>query len=114
MTNWDNKRDVGRLTGRPWRRLRASVLLRDLYLCQCSDCAKRLVPLLADEVDHIIPLSRGGTNDLSNLRAMNRDCHARKSQAESGHGSRRVGVDENGWPVSARLAARKSGGHWNR
>jgi 5-methylcytosine-specific restriction protein A len=114
VSNWANKRDVGRLTGRPWRRLREQVLKRDNYLCQCAECATRLVPLAADEVDHVIPLSRGGTNHPDNLRAINSEHHRLKSQTESGAGSSRVAIGPDGWPVSARMAARKPGGHWER
>lgn len=81
---WDRKRDVGRLTGRPWRRLREQVLQRDKYLCQCQECKERFVPLEANEVDHIIPLARGGTDSMDNLRAINADCHKRKTLIDSG------------------------------
>ncbi|OWV29467.1 HNH endonuclease [Halomonas campaniensis] len=68
--------------GRPWRRLRDAVMRRDRYLCQCDDCIKesRITP--AHEVDHIIPLSRGGKDLMSNLRAISRDCHKRKTNRE--------------------------------
>ncbi len=33
------------------------------------------------EVDHITPVSRGGSNDFSNLRALCRGCHGRVSMA---------------------------------
>ncbi|SFY16506.1 HNH endonuclease [Azotobacter vinelandii] len=39
---------------------------------------------VADEVDHITPLSQGGTDDDSNLRAIaSRPCHARKTAREA-------------------------------
>ena len=38
----------------------------------------------ATEVDHILPLADGGTDDLGNLQAINRECHARKTVAENG------------------------------
>lgn len=74
--------------GRPWRRKRAAVLQRDGYLCQCDDCRANGKLLVAHEVDHIVPLSQGGTDDPSNLRAINRNCHRAKTQREAG-GSRR-------------------------
>lgn len=67
--------------GRPWRRLRAQVLKRDGFMCQCENCQGRV--LIAHEVDHITPVFEGGTDDLSNLRAINRDCHSVKTQAEA-------------------------------
>lgn len=73
--------------GRPWRRLRKQILDRDMWLCQCDDCKTRLVPLPAHEVDHIIPLANGGTDDPDNLQAINKDCHRRKTENESTHAS---------------------------
>ncbi|MFW8567055.1 AAA family ATPase [Orrella sp. 11846] len=64
--------------GRPWRRLRLQILERDNYLCQCSDCKTRKIPLPAHEVDHISNEldASGKLNDApTNLRAINRDCH---------------------------------------
>lgn len=82
--------------GRPWRRKRDQVLLRDQYLCQCEQCGGQR--LLADEVDHIVPLSRGGTDDLSNLRAINKDCHKAKTAREAS-GSSQAAVGTDGWPT---------------
>lgn len=67
--------------GRPWRRLRDHVMKRDGYMCQCQDCSGRR--LIAHEVDHVVPKAEGGTDDPSNLRAINRDCHKAKSQREA-------------------------------
>lgn len=64
-----------------WRRIRAVILKRDRYLCQCEDC--KGMRLTATEVDHIVPKSRGGTNEYSNLRAINCDCHAAKTRREA-------------------------------
>lgn len=69
--------------GYKWQVLRKRVLERDGYLCQCEECAKKLMPLPAHEVDHIIPKSQGGKDNLDNLRAINRECHKRKTQIES-------------------------------
>ncbi|TDB26365.1 HNH endonuclease [Stenotrophomonas sp. ATCM1_4] len=75
--------------GRPWRRLRDRILVRDRYLCQCGECQAGGLPLLADEVDHIIPIAEGGTDEESNLQAMSSVCHAKKTAEEAGRGSRR-------------------------
>lgn len=64
-----------------WRKLAMAVLKRDRHLCQCEDCNGRRLP--ATEVDHKTPKSRGGTDDLDNLQAINTDCHRRKSQREA-------------------------------
>lgn len=78
--------------GRPWRALRLQILERDGWLCQCEDCQKRSLPLVAHEVDHIDNQrdAFGRMNDdPSNLRAINRDCHRKKTQAEAAKGRRR-------------------------
>lgn len=67
--------------GRPWRRKREAILLRDLYMCQCDECKGGILP--ANEVDHIVPLSQGGSNDDNNLRGINCDCHKKKTHRES-------------------------------
>lgn len=72
---------VERLRGRAWMRLRDAVLRRDFGLCCCEDCALLVVPLPASEVDHIVELTDGGTDSMSNLRSMNVDCHLRKTNA---------------------------------
>ena len=38
---------------------------------------------MADEVDHIVPLSQGGTDEDTNLRAIHHDCHKVKTQREA-------------------------------
>nr|WP_255321662.1 HNH endonuclease signature motif containing protein [Pseudomonas aeruginosa] len=51
-------------------------------MCQCPEC--KGVKRIATEVDHIIPLSQGGTDDDSNLMAIaGYPCHARKTARES-------------------------------
>lgn len=64
---------------REWNRMRDTVapivLARDEWHCQWCD-------LSLDEytwsIDHIIPISRGGTNELHNLQAMCRSCNSTK------------------------------------
>lgn len=84
-SRWEHKREVRTLTGRPWRRLRAAILQRDKYLCQrCLDLG-RLTE--AEEVDHTIPLSKGGTDHPSNLAAICVPCHRAKTATEGGKAS---------------------------
>ncbi|MBI1824825.1 MAG: HNH endonuclease [Planctomycetes bacterium] len=47
-----------------WRRLRIMVLRRE-PLCQWPECNEP-----ANQVDHIVPLSKGGTNEFSNLQSL--------------------------------------------
>ena len=72
-----------------WRKKRGAVLKRARYLCQCADCNGRRY--LATEVDHITPKSQGGTDDFSNLMAINSRCHKLKTQKES-VAARRQGI----------------------
>lgn len=44
---------------------------------KCQICQKKLD--YTYEVDHIIPLYRGGSNQISNLQALCRNCHGQKT-----------------------------------
>ena len=52
-----------------WEELRGQARARDDY--ECGNC--HATTFL--HVHHIVPLSKGGTNNLSNLRALCEDCH---------------------------------------
>lgn len=67
--------------GRPWRRKRDAVMLRDKFLCQ--PCKRRGFSRQAHEVDHIVPVSRGGSDDDSNLEAICHECHVDKTAGEN-------------------------------
>ena len=43
----------------------------------CRHCNKMLDA--SYEIDHILPLYKGGTNDLNNLQALCRNCHGQKT-----------------------------------
>jgi len=51
----------------------------------CKACRMRLPA--SYEVDHIVPLSAGGTNDHDNLQALCRNCHGEKTQRENPTGT---------------------------
>jgi 5-methylcytosine-specific restriction protein A len=70
-----------RTRGSQWMSIRARVMTRDCGLCQACKRAGRLT--LATEVDHIKPHYLGGGDDMRNLQALCRECHARKSLAEA-------------------------------
>jgi 5-methylcytosine-specific restriction endonuclease McrA len=54
-----------------WARIKKFILERDGGICYgCGGDA--------DTVDHIQPISKGGTSDLGNLGAMCRSCNSRK------------------------------------
>ena len=53
---------------RSWRQIRAGVLFRDAYICAVCGAG-------AAEVDHVVPLGRGGSDEPANLRSLCRACH---------------------------------------
>jgi len=56
-------------------KLRWEVLKRDKYVCQyCGACG----PNVELEVDHVIPVSRGGTDDIDNLKTACFKCNRGK------------------------------------
>lgn len=69
--------------GWDWQKLRLRILKRDGYICRCDRCKEDGVVRPAHEVDHRIPKFEGGTDADDNLQAINRDCHALKTQAEA-------------------------------
>jgi 5-methylcytosine-specific restriction protein A len=81
---WSNRSRQSRGYGAAWDKLRLAVLKRDHYVCQCSECKAQDRVTPATEVDHRIPKAQGGTDDPSNLQAINAVCHQRKTQAETG------------------------------
>lgn len=65
--------DTSRLNENEWAPLRNFIFKRDNYTCQyCGEYGKKL------ECDHIIPISRGGTNDLDNLITTCKNCNRQK------------------------------------
>ncbi len=57
--------------GKRWQKLRLMILAREPL---CRMCGRA-----ATEVDHIMPLSRGGDDLEENLQALCRSCHSRKT-----------------------------------
>lgn len=70
---------VQRLTGRKGVALRALVRSEEPL---CRRCTAEGRVSATTEVDHIVPLAWGGTNDRGNLQGLCDDCHATKSQSE--------------------------------
>lgn len=65
---------------RRWRRTRHPILIRDRGLCQLRlpGCT-----LTATTIDHITPVSAGGTDDPANLRASCAPCNTRRGDDQS-------------------------------
>lgn len=74
-----------------WRRLREVVLQAEPL---CRHCGERGRVTPAQEVDHIVPLKDGGTNDRANLQPLCAACHDDKTARD----------------VRARARARAAGG----
>ena len=66
-----------RLRGRPGMRLRALVKDEEPY---CRHCLAKGLRVATDEVDHIIELADGGTNDRANMQGLCEPCHRTKSK----------------------------------
>jgi len=84
-----------RTRGKAWAQIRHKVMMRDAGLCQPSLRHGMLVQ--ATEVDHIVPLVRGGADDERNLQAIGPAAHKAKSAAEV----RGEVWDEAAWAAAA-------------
>lgn len=63
---------VNKTYGRAWKRI------RDRYAAEhplCEKCLEEGRVTLMEEVHHILPVSRGGTHDRTNLMSLCRSCH---------------------------------------
>ena len=70
---------INRHYDKAWKQVRKRYLAAHPL---CEDCQKagRVTP--AAEVHHIQPLSKGGTHDESNLRALCKPCYSRQSAVD--------------------------------
>lgn len=66
--------------GRSWMVKRQAVALQ--YGYRCANCKCVWVSSL-DQIDHIIPLEQGGSNDISNCQPLCNDCHLAKTKEEA-------------------------------
>jgi 5-methylcytosine-specific restriction enzyme A len=64
--------------GGAWATVRRKVLERDLGYCYLCDRPG------AREVDHLVEVSEGGTNDLTNLASCHAACHKRRHAEPEG------------------------------
>ena len=70
---YDRDPATRRRYGRAWKRVRERYIAAHPLCEKCREQGK-LTP--AQEVHHILPLSRGGTHDESNLMALCKPCHS--------------------------------------
>lgn len=71
---YEARKSTPRLQYRDWFPLRNSILERDEY--RCTYCGDTEAPLCAD---HVVPLSRGGSNEPNNLVCACMPCNSSKS-----------------------------------
>jgi 5-methylcytosine-specific restriction enzyme A len=71
---------AGRSGRRDFQALRSKVFQHDNWTCQLQlpGCL-----VLADQVDHITPVSQGGTDEMTTLRSVCARCHARRTASEA-------------------------------
>ena len=69
--------------GHQWRKAKNTILKTQTYCHLCGHTVNKQLPAghpMAPEIDHIIPLARGGAKTaLSNLALTHRSCNLRKS-----------------------------------
>lgn len=99
--NWQRNRASrqARGYGASWDRIRAVAMRRDKYLCQPCLKAGRVTP--ATECDHVVPKFDGGTDEIDNLQAICRQCHADKTQREAKKAQgckEKIEYGVDGWP----------------
>lgn len=90
--NKHNKKKYKRTTGRRWMSMRHVVLVEEPV---CMICGRRS----STEVDHIIPVCKGGTDIRDNLQGVCDECHAEKTAKDLGikPPPNKVGID--GYPI---------------
>jgi len=72
--------DSSKRYGYSWRKIRNRYIKRNPF---CEECKKKGLLVLAEEVHHILPLSKGGNNSETNLMSLCKSCHSRIT-AQSG------------------------------
>ena len=89
-----------RLRGNAGVAQRKRIRDRDKYVCQHCNIAVR-----TGEIDHIIPLELGGTNDDNNLHLLCSPCHLKKTAKDRGY-KLSTGSTVDGMPTNPEH-------HWN-
>ena len=64
-----------------WRKIR-NAFVKNHPICELCERKNILIP--TEEVHHVIPLSKGGSNDDENLVALCKSCHSRITATEGG------------------------------
>ena len=101
---WQKRADgPKRLTGHALQRARAALFAREPL---CRMCAAKSIVRAATERDHVVPLSKGGTDDDSNIQPLCSPHNAKKMLIDRGFRVRpQVSLD--GWPIDPAGAGKK-------
>ena len=89
-SKWDSKEK--RTRGRRWMALRHVVMVEEPV---CSICKRR--PSV--QVDHIVPVSKGGKDDRQNLQGVCLECHELKTRDDLGIKKLMVKIGIDGYPI---------------
>jgi 5-methylcytosine-specific restriction protein A len=81
-----------RLRGRQWMKIRAAYL-QEYPLCIM--CELKGIVTAAKEIDHIIPLFKGGKDGWDNYQALCVECHKQKTAEDL---NQATGCDLSGFP----------------
>lgn len=81
-----------RTRGRRWMALKEYVL-REQPVCAVCKCRP------ATEVDHILPISKGGTDERDNLQGLCYGCHDEKTREDLGIKKKAQKIGLDGYPV---------------
>lgn len=75
-----------------WRKIRNRFIAKNPL---CVHCLKQGKYTPAEEVDHILPLQHGGTHDETNLQALCKRCHSKKTALDGDRWKKKVYSYEN-------------------
>lgn len=81
--SYDCHKDRQLLVKRPRGRIGAEQRARRLAAEPlCRDCLSAGMARPAEEIDHIVPLSKGGTDEETNIRCLCKGCHAYRTRRD--------------------------------
>jgi len=90
-----------RVSGRILQRIRKR-MMQDQPLCRM--CEVNGLVVLGAEMDHILPIFKGGSNDDENLQMLCVACHLKKTADDLGVTYRPV-TGQDGWPIEKKECA---------
>lgn len=88
--------EVKRIRGRRHQAIRQAFLRAHPL---CKHCEERGIIREATDVDHIKPITHGGTETDDNRQSLCKECHRIKTAKDMGwHSKPKVVVGDDGWP----------------